>query len=445
MNAWLLAAAASACPLFAASPRTPAPPDPVAALGESRDLPGKARNALILSRGALRLGKASPSLRASLKRALLGLSLRESRAYMDEVRRLGLVRRLVEALLVTRDAVHRDALVDRWTAVLSGTAADPLVEVLTYVDYLSTNHSALYGLYDPSRRVVDIADYAQRADAILHESCHGFMHAHGLPASDLGLNEGLCIALPKLVDDGATNIAEPVFGTVLYYRDVGLEGYPRNVSIGDPGKLDAKGRELVRELMLFDASGLDWFDPGQVRCVYERLWSQLDRRLPWDLWVKAAAQATADAGKSGCLGASAEPTEPVMANELRHWFAEAARRERDAGKRRGFERKSHAYSDLILRASIADAYALEIASGWQLGRDDAAAIENLVAAAMRYPQFKSLAAACLWKAGTLALRLGRHAEAEDRFRTVQAMGPEVEAYRDLARRELSALAGTGGD
>ncbi|MBI4424190.1 MAG: hypothetical protein HY554_10710 [Elusimicrobia bacterium] len=242
---------------------------------------------LIHERGLL----TSPDVRANrrgLRKALTGLSLEEAKRFMDAVRAAGLVRPLVEALTLAERAQRRDALVDRWVEVFSEPRADFLIEALTYVEYASSDAGTVYF---PGSRTVDIYDYAKAKDAIVHESCHGFMHEHRLDFAGVGLNEGLCIALPKHIDTGYGDIAEAVFGTVLYYRDVGISGYPRAVAIGDANTLDAKGQSVVELLMEQDPSPIDWFNPRQLQCLYDRVWSRQNRNVAWDAWLAAVKRA----------------------------------------------------------------------------------------------------------------------------------------------------------
>ncbi|MBI4347436.1 MAG: hypothetical protein HY553_11310 [Elusimicrobia bacterium] len=237
--------------------------------------------------------------RRAARETLTRLSLEEARAFMDAVRAQKLVRPLVNALLaLSQSARNAHALTDEWVRVLEGGRADFLVEVLTYVEYASTGVGTVYF---PGRDTVDIYDYDAAVGAVVHESCHGFMDEHGLEGNAVGLNEGFCIALPKYIESGQGDIAEAVFGTVLFYRDVGLRGYPTQVAIGDANTLDAKGQAVARFLMRHDPSGIDWFDARGVRCLYDRVWSKLDRDVEWNAWLSSVDQATAASRVAGCF------------------------------------------------------------------------------------------------------------------------------------------------
>ena len=76
-------------------------------------------------------------------------------------------------------------------------------------------------------------------------------------------------------------------------------------------------------------------------------------------------------------------------NELRHLHS-------------GFdERQTYYHSDVNLKHSVMDDYILSILSGWQIKDNRPKAVENLQQAAVKYPEFPFLAAACLLKAGDL--------------------------------------------
>lgn len=241
------------------------------------------------------------SNRMLMRGPLMRLDPVDSLAFMDVIRSADRVRHLVRALLLVKpNAVNPDAIEDKLVEVFSRPKADFLIELLTYVSYDSNNKGRVYF---PNSRTVDMEDYFQARDAIVHESCHGFMHMHGNPTT--GFNEGLCIALPKYINGDKVDIAETVYGSVLYYRDVKLEGYSTNVPIGNLDRLDDKARVMVRMLMAHDASRIDWFNKHEVQCHFDRIWFRLDRKYgqkDWDGWLRSVDEAVEQGALSGCDG-----------------------------------------------------------------------------------------------------------------------------------------------
>jgi len=102
------------------------------------------------------------------------------------------------------------------------------------------------------------------------------------------LNEGTSITITK--DD--KNLAETVFGTVLFYRDIALTNYPSEIPIGDPNDFDVKGKDFMLSVMSQDRSDIDWFDPVEVQTIFDLFWAPLNRNQPFDQWLVDAENAT---------------------------------------------------------------------------------------------------------------------------------------------------------
>ncbi|MBI5203159.1 MAG: hypothetical protein HY925_16330 [Elusimicrobia bacterium] len=114
-------------------------------------------------------------------------------------------------------------------------------------------------------------------------------------------------------------------------------------------------------------------------------------------------------------------------NELRHLYIGV-----DA------ERSMH-HSDEILKHSVMDDYILRILSGWQLGKDEFRARENL-REQLDLGDFKFVEAACMIKLGDLAVDRTDFPEARFYYMTVQAnLTPDLAAYRALADVRLKQL------
>lgn len=231
--------------------------------------------------------------RARVAEMLAPLSLQAISREMDAVRVQQAVPALLDAIVEAKPGCNSEqALKRRWRELLESKGQAPLgidfmVETLAHVAF-DSQHPSCY-----IHPVIHIHDYAKTLPhTLIHETYHGFNARHGLGGGH-GLNEGMAIAIFKYYFGDEVNLAETVFGTVNYYRDIGIEGYPRRFPIGDVGEADEKGREALRYLMAADVSGVDWLDARQVEKVYRRFWKRLNRDVDfYAVWLPAAARAT---------------------------------------------------------------------------------------------------------------------------------------------------------
>jgi len=222
---------------------------------------------------------------------LTSLSVEEAEEFMDLIRERDQVDSLISSLVNIRsDVVNKEALLEHLEDMYSSGRIDFMIETLTYVEYGSLGEGTYY-----AHPIVSIYDYANvNTEVIVHETCHGFNEEHG--SGDLsgisGSNEGICIALANYYAEKEVNMAETVFGTVLYYRDIGLEGYPENIPIGDFSQYDEKGVLMLKSLKEQDRSRINWKNTAQVDYVYENYWEHLDRDQEWEDWLADANSAT---------------------------------------------------------------------------------------------------------------------------------------------------------
>jgi hypothetical protein len=163
---------------------------------------------------------------------------------------------------------------------------DFCVEVLAYASYTSISNGCF-----ARDTVVDIFDYEAAQAAIFHETFHTFNFVHGPVGA--GWNEGSALALPKWYAGESCDLGETVFGTVLYYRDIGIEGYPKDIELGGPWEYDEKGKEFARWLMSYDVSGINWFDPEEAQRIFDTYWVPLNRNVPWEEWLQRVSEVTA--------------------------------------------------------------------------------------------------------------------------------------------------------
>jgi hypothetical protein len=104
-----------------------------------------------------------------------------------------------------------------------------------------------------------------------------------------GLNEGTSITVFKT----QKNLGETIFGTVLYYRDIGISGYPSVIPIGTANDYDKKGLDFMAFVMAEDETQINWLDPVEVQTVFELFWEPLNRNVPWEQWLVDVDSATA--------------------------------------------------------------------------------------------------------------------------------------------------------
>lgn len=224
--------------------------------------------------------------RSILARPLMGLSLSEAYEFGCWLRNNSFVDQFVRSLLlIAPEAVHPEVIGEFWQGLLRSGRVDFCVEILSYASYTSVSNGCF-----ARNTVVDIYDYEAARAAIFHETFHTFNFVHG-PVGG-GWNEGSAIALPKWYEGDACHLGETVFGTVLYYRDIGIEGYPKHIEIGGPWQYDQKGQEFTHWLMQYDVSGVNWFNPQEVRRTLDIYWAPLNRNVAWEDWLASVEEAT---------------------------------------------------------------------------------------------------------------------------------------------------------
>lgn len=143
------------------------------------------------------------------------------------------------------------------------------------------------------------------ANILAHETFHAFSDAHGGDGYS-ALDEGFGIAAREYAfGTGSYDMAEMVYGTKNFYRDIRKEP---DYQFGDFSKADPKLTELLNAFSSEDSSQLNWKDPKMLQAEYTKFWEPLKRDVSWDDWKKAAAQATQD-----MLAARANGTSPTPA------------------------------------------------------------------------------------------------------------------------------------
>ena len=137
------------------------------------------------------------------------------------------------------------------------------------------------------------ADSASTRNTLVHELFHIFNHREHGAGGISGLNEGTAIWIFKLAfndipaAEKELGLAEPTFGTIGYYRDIGIKGYPKHIPFGVPENITAKGREVYEEiLMKNDPSRLPIFDKEKLQTYFDRYFKDLNRDQDFTVYLK---------------------------------------------------------------------------------------------------------------------------------------------------------------
>ena len=112
-------------------------------------------------------------------------------------------------------------------------------------------------------------------NTLTHELFHIFNHRENGAGGISALNEGTAIWIfnmtfyeddPKKMELG---LAEPAIGTMLYYRDIGIPGYPTDIEFGVPKDLTPKGKEVYDMLLEADPSKLPVYDESKMKEYFD--------------------------------------------------------------------------------------------------------------------------------------------------------------------------------
>ncbi|MBO7435020.1 hypothetical protein J6U76_03375 [bacterium] len=119
-------------------------------------------------------------------------------------------------------------------------------------------------------------------DTLTHELFHIFNDREHGAGGISALNEGTAIWIFNMTfyendpQKMALGLAEPAIGTKLYYRDIGIPGYPTDIEFGVPTDLTPKGKEVYDMLMAADRSKLPVYDEAKMKEYFE-FFSDIDR------------------------------------------------------------------------------------------------------------------------------------------------------------------------
>ena len=112
-------------------------------------------------------------------------------------------------------------------------------------------------------------------NTLTHELFHIFNEREHGAGGISALNEGTAIWIFDMTfyendpEKMALGLAEPAIGTKLFYRDIGIPGYPTDIEFGVPKDLTPKGREVYDMLLEADRSKLPVYDEAKMKEYFD--------------------------------------------------------------------------------------------------------------------------------------------------------------------------------
>jgi len=127
-------------------------------------------------------------------------------------------------------------------------------------------------------------------DTLTHELFHIFNHREHGAGGISALNEGTAIWIFNMTfyendkQKMELGLAEPAIGTKLFYRDIGIPGYPTDIEFGVPTDLTPKGKEVYDMLQAADPSRLPIYDEEKMKEYFE-FFSDINRNQDFDVYL----------------------------------------------------------------------------------------------------------------------------------------------------------------
>ena len=244
----------------------------------------------------LKAGDASPEFRKGVGDYFRGQDMAGCKATMDAIRKEGLLGNFLDATVRDENGNPPGAeLKAALTTLMETGKVDVYAETLATATISVGAYDGLF--YDPGKKGVfldekGLGDTQNLANILAHELFHGFNDEHG--GSTGAVNEGFGIAAREYAfkpDGEQYNVAEMVYGTKNYYRDI--ENQP-DYPLGDATNADPKLREFMTALASRDSSQIAWNDPAKLQDEYQKFFEPVNRNQDWDTWLKDVDHATTD-------------------------------------------------------------------------------------------------------------------------------------------------------
>jgi len=130
-------------------------------------------------------------------------------------------------------------------------------------------------------------------NTLVHELFHIFNHREKGAGGISALNEGTAIWIFKTAfedipaNEKELGLAEPAFGTIGYYRDIGIKGYPKHIKLGVPRTITPKGRDVYQHIIMArDPSRLPLFDRKKLQACFDTYFKDLKRNQDFGVYKK---------------------------------------------------------------------------------------------------------------------------------------------------------------
>ncbi len=241
---------------------------------------------------ALRSGRTDDATRQMIADYFAPLGMDASHETMEGIRHEGLLGAFIQAT-VRDDAGNPPGpeLTAALTRLLETGRLDVYAETLASTPINVGDYGGRLEYRPGDNAVVldenSLGDTQNLANILAHELFHAFANAHG--GGHGALNEGFGIAAREYAfTDGQYNLAEMVYGTKNFYRDLmGQPDYP----LGDMRNADPKLQAFLEALGARDSSLLAWQNPPQMGREYDDYFAPLNRS-DWNAWLTAVDEAT---------------------------------------------------------------------------------------------------------------------------------------------------------
>jgi len=266
---------------------------------EAGDAAGNARKAIESYLSIAASNDSAPAKREALRPILVALSLEESHLFMERIRAENRLDALIDTITSSNLEPPKDApLKATLKEILGSGRADFYVEIPTYTRFFDKPKGYCYIRPDVYISDLHKVDPKSFRNVLIHEMWHSFSDHHqkaGKQGAHGGaLDEGFGIAIRELAfTDKEYNIAETVYGTKNYYRDIGVWKKDPDYPFGTWKHADAKLRDALELIASRDMSRLAWDDDAKLLDDYERFFKGIRRDVDfYKEWMPAAEKAT---------------------------------------------------------------------------------------------------------------------------------------------------------
>jgi hypothetical protein len=254
----------------------------------------------------LQSGKADEATRARIAAYFGPAGMAESRELMAAIRKAGLLDAFLDATLRNAEGGPvAPELRDAVRHLMETGRLDVYAETLatTSINHYDPADGRFGGntVYSPGDKGVffnGLGEPAEMAKTMAHELFHAYNDAHGADGAGPGvtgaMNEGFGVAAIGYAfePDRPINIAEMIYGTKNFYRDIGVSGHDNDIPLGDATNADPELLSLLESMAGHDLSDVAWNDPEQLQAEYDQFFAPINRMQDWNAWLAEVEEAT---------------------------------------------------------------------------------------------------------------------------------------------------------